>query len=90
MPVLAKHCKLERCGAKFETTRDWKDFCCQDHQQEYWGQINKERRAVLRRLTKLEENMKKFKESMEKFNATMEKIGKTIKKLQEELEKKNK
>ncbi|MBA7674072.1 hypothetical protein ES703_82279 [subsurface metagenome] len=82
--MLVKHCKLERCGAEFETTRDWKDFCCRNHQQEYWGLINKERRAVLRRLTKLEESMKEFKESMEKFRATMEEIGKATKKLQEE------
>ena len=64
MPVIVKHCKLERCGAKFETTRDWKDFCCQDHQQEYWGVINKERRAVLRRLTKLEKRIEKVEKQI--------------------------
>lgn len=83
MPVLVKNCKLERCGKRFETTRDWKDFCCQDHQREYWGLINKETRAVLRRLTKLEANMKKFKEGIEKLETRMEEFGKMIKKLQE-------
>jgi hypothetical protein len=42
-----KTCK--ECGEEFLSSRDWQEFCCQPHQQQWHNRQRKELRAALAR-----------------------------------------
>ena len=57
MALAKKKCKLERCGKGFYPNREWQDFCCKKHQQEYWTTLHKKHRTVESRLDVIEKKL---------------------------------
>lgn len=50
-----KKCRL--CGVEFITSREWQKFCCNEHRAEYWGEIQRDRYALNRRIEELEKKL---------------------------------
>jgi D-lyxose ketol-isomerase len=57
-------CRLESCSEKFLTNRKWQQFCCKEHQQEYWKIIRREQGQVIKELTRLKKENQEIKEKL--------------------------
>lgn len=58
-----KICKLERCQRKFQTNRKWQNFCCSEHQKEYWVIEKRSNREILSRVNSIDERLKKLEKT---------------------------
>jgi len=59
-----KFCKLERCRKKFETNRDWQDFCVPAHQKEYQRLCRRSEASIRKELTEIKKDQKKMKQQL--------------------------
>lgn len=69
-----KICRLPSCKKKFETNREWQDFCHPDHQQEWHKLLRRSHEETIVEMELLKIALEKVTESFEMFKIEFEKL----------------
>jgi len=65
--IYIKFCKLVSCGKKFETTRDWQEFCSNEHRTKHWTLYRTSEYSIRRELSEVIKNLKDLKARVTKL-----------------------
>ena len=70
----SKICRLKRCKKKFDTNLEWQKFCCPEHHDEYWNEVRRDQRALLRKMQETEEKANRAEKKTEELEEKVKKL----------------